>query len=174
MLKIRLHIGEAIPSDTELSASASRGVENLVIQHLREKNGRTEPNRYGLPKTNYWADAAKDVSSGASGNTAYVEIAKEGVALHYYGGTVWPKSGKKALALPIDPLVAGIWPSEYDQTPKHEKTFITPGGAVGDRDTGRILWILLPKATIKADPGVLPTDDEMTAAAENAIMEAMS
>lgn len=169
-MKLRLIDPERLIPDAHVAAEAAvRGVEALIIEHLRKKNDGTRPNRYGLPKSNYYADAAKNVEASVDGATVRVEIDHPGLAMHYEGGTVYPK--KKALALPIDPAVAGIWPSEYSQD---HKLFKTPGGALGDAETGKILYILLPKATIPADKSVLPTDEETLKTAEEAVWEAFS
>lgn len=169
-MKLRLIDPERLIPDAHVAAEAAvRGVEALIIEHLRKKNDGTRPNRWGMPKTNYYADAAKNVEASVDGATVRVEIDHPGLAMHYEGGTVYPK--KKALALPIDPAVAGIWPSEYS---RDHQLFKTPGGALGDADTGKILYILLPKATIPADPSVLPTDTEIFGAVEEALMEAVS
>lgn len=169
-MKLRLIDPESLIPDAHVAAEAAvRGVEALIIEHLRKKNDGTRPNRWGMPKTNYYADAAKNVEASVDGATIRVEIDHPGLAMHYEGGTVYPK--KKALAVPVDPAVAGIWPSEYS---RDHKLFKTPGGALGDADTGKILYILLPKATIPADPSVLPTDTEIFGAVEEALMEAVS
>lgn len=169
-MKLRLIDPERLIPDAHIAAEASvRGVEVLIIEHLRNKNDGTKPNRWGMPKTNYYADAAKNVEASVDGATVRVEIDHPGLAMHYEGGTVYPK--KKALALPIDPAVSGIWPSEYS---RDHKLFKTPGGALGDADTGKILYILLPKATIPSDQSVLPTDAEIFGAVEEALMEAVS
>ena len=169
-MKLRLIDPERLIPDAHVAAEASvRGVEVLIIEHLRKKNAGTQPNRYGLPKTNYYAEASNNVAAGVAGNKVNVEIDHPGLAMHYEGGTVYPK--KKALALPIDPAVAGIWPSEYSQD---HKLFKTPGGALGDAETGKILYILLPKATIPEDKTVLPDDAAIFNAVENALMEAVS
>ena len=158
-----------IPDGRMTAERAGMRVADLIIKHLRKKNDQTEPNKFGLPKTNYYADAAGTVQYETNGNKFEVSVGTDstdkdtpgiGIALHYHGGTVYPK--KKALAMPIDPAVAGIWPSEYGD---QHQLFFTPAGAVGDKDTGHILWFLLPKATIPADPTVLPTDDEICDAA---------
>lgn len=170
MLKLRLIDPEKlIPSAHVAAEAASRGIEVLIIGHLRKKNDATSP-RAGFPKSNYYAKASNTVSSRASGNVARVEVDYPGVAMHYEGGTVYPK--KKALAIPLDPAVAGIWPSEYAGM-GHE-LFKTPAGALGDRKTGQILWLLVPKATIPADPSVLPSDGQILSAAEDAVWEAVS
>lgn len=169
-MKLRLIDPERLIPDAHVAAEAAvRGVEALIIEHLRKKNDGTRPNRWGMPKTNYYADAAKNVEASVDGATVRVEIDHPGLAMHYEGGTVYPK--KKALAIPIDASVAGIWPSEYS---RDHQLFKTPGGALGDADTGKILYILLPKATIPADPSVLPTDTEIFGAVEEALMEAVS
>lgn len=169
-MKIRLIDPERLIPDAHVAAEASvRGVEELIIEHLRRKNAGTQPNRYGLPKTNYYAEASKNVAAGVSGNKVNVEIDHPGISLHYEGGTVYPK--KKALSVPVDPAVAGIWPSEYS---RDHQLFKTPGGALGDAETGKILYILLPKATIPEDKTVLPDDAAIFNAVENALMEAVS
>ena len=169
-MKLRLIDPERLIPDAHTAAEAAvRGVEVLIIDHLRNKNDGTQPNRYGLPKSNYYAEASNNVAAGVTGNKVNVEIDHPGISMHYEGGTVYPK--KKALALPIDPAVAGIWPSEYS---RDHKLFKTPGGALGDADTGKILYILLPKATIPEDKTVLPDDAAIFNAVENALMEAVS
>ena len=169
-MKLRLIDPERLIPDAHTAAEAAvRGVEALIIEHLRNKNDSTKPNRWGMPKTNYYADAAKNVEASVDGETVRVEIDHPGLAMHYEGGTVYPK--KKALAVPVDPAVAGIWPSEYS---RDHQLFKTPGGALGDAETGKILYILLPKATIPEDKTVLPDDAAIFNAVENALMEAVS
>lgn len=69
-----------------------------------------------FPKSNYYSESADSVTTKVSGDSATVSIEKEGAALHYYGGTVRPKRGK-ALAIPLDPDVASICPSELPKIP---------------------------------------------------------
>ena len=166
-----------IPGDRLTAERAGLRVADLIIRHLRKKNASTPTNPFGLPKTNYYDEASDTVQTETSGNKFTVSVGSDstdrnapgrGIALHYEGGTVYPK--KKALALPVDPSVAGIWPSEYSQG---HKLFKTPGGALGDSETGKILYILLPKATVPADPTVLPTDDEIADAATLGMSQVM-
>lgn len=160
-----------IPGDRLTAERAGLRVADLVIKHLRKKNGETKPSPFGLPKSNYYDEASDTVQTETSGNTFVVSVGTDstdrnapglGIALHYHGGTVYPTGGKKALAMPINQAVARIWPSEYSQS---HKLFKTPAGALGNAETGEILYILLPKATIPADPTVLPTDEEIADAA---------
>ena len=141
---------------------------------MRKKNDGTKPNRNGLPKTNYYAYAAKNVEASVDGATVRVEIDHPGLAMHYEGGTIYPK--KKALAIPI---VAGIWPREANAyANEDEYALIWPKnsshGFIKDVEQNQLLWLLIPKATITADKSVMPTDEETLKTAEEAVWEAFS
>lgn len=168
-----------VPGPRMTAEKAAVRVSQLIIRHLRKKNGQTKANPFGMPKTNYYDEASDTVQHETTAGGFSVSVGTDssdpkaparGIALHYYGGTVYPKNGKKNIALPIDPAVAGIWPSEYAQG---HRLFKTPGGALGDAETGKILYILLPHATIPADPTVLPTDEEICDAATLGVGQVM-
>ena len=181
-LDVKITLADLLPPAAVLAEAGARGVSNAVVRHLR----RRPANRRGFPSRGYWADAADSVSVlPSAGGTATVEISKEGAALHYEGGTVRPKDGGRALAIPLAAEVYGRKPSEWSGFRR--------GGEAGDddvlqlfwpknsrhgflkhRDTGDLLYLLVPKATIKADPSVLPSDGEMLDAAREGIMEAVS
>ena len=177
-MKLRLIDPEGLIPDAHIAAEASvRSVEALIIEHLRNKNDGTRPNRWGMPKTKYYAEASKNVEASVDGATVRVEIDYPGLAMHYEGGTVYPK--KKALAIPIDTSVAGIWPSEANAyANEDEYALIWPKnsshGFIKDVEQNQLLWLLIPKATIKADKSVLPTDEETLNTAEEAVWEAFS
>ena len=179
-MKLRLIDPERLIPDAHTAAEAAvRGVEALIIAHLRKKNDGTKPNRWGMPKTNYYAEAAneKNVEASVDGATVRIEIDHPGLAMHYEGGTVRPK--KKTLAIPIDPAVAGIWPSEANAyANEDEYALIWPKnsshGFIKDVEQNQLLWLLIPKATIPADKSVLPTDEETLKTAEEAVWEAFS
>lgn len=172
-------VRDAMPPDRDLLDAAARGMVVAVRRHLREKNSRTPP-KNGFPKSNYYAEAGDTARGSVEGGSAVVEVGPDdpngpgsGIALHYYGGTVYPK--KKALAIPISPAVAGIWPSEAGAFANEEEfAMIWPKnsahGFIKDAERNELLWLLVPKATIPADPDVLPTDDEMLSAAERAVL----
>ena len=167
-------------SQKDALEAAARGISNVVIRRLRDRNKHTSANRNGLPKSNYYAKAADSVTTVVSGSKAEVQIREPGIALHWKGGTVRPKPGKKALAIPVDPTVATIWPSEAggiatggsDDEPYR---LIWPKGSdhgwIKDTETNDLLWLLVPKVTIPANPETLPTVAEMGEAAEKAILE---
>lgn len=173
-MKLKLNVisaADTLPPVEELADAARYGVEVLIKNHLRSRNN-SRPPRGLMPKTNYYADAAESVTSATKNNQVEVTISQEGIALHYYGGTVLPK--KKALAIPLSPIVAGIWPSE---APGNLDLFWPKNSSHGflkDSNSSEILYLLVPKATIRADKNVLPTDEEFYSAAQEAILEAMS
>ena len=164
-----------IPEDwliTERAAAeaAAAGISQLVIDHLREKNSRTAP-KTGFRKTNFWSEVADSVTTSVKGNRGEITIEKEGAALHYFGGTVYPK--KKALAIPLSPLVQDIWPSEQPSGLELFWPKNSPHGFPKDKDTSELLYLLVSKATIPADKTVLPEDADILKAAEEAIWEAI-
>ena len=158
-----------LPADKVLAQAAGRGVSNAVKRHLveRDRIGRKD----GLPRTGYWGDAAADVTTAFDANRALVSIHKEGVALHYYGGVVYPVEAK-ALAIPKSPATAGKRPAEYDPD-RSKLALVWPEGArtgsLRDKETGETVYLLVSKATIKADKSVLPDDAALLDAAEKAM-----
>lgn len=156
-----------LPEKEMMMEAAARGLANLIRDHLFERNEASKA-RPGWPKSNYYADAAQSVSSTvAEGGAAVVSISKEGMALHYYGGIVKPKKAK-ALAIPLRPEVAGIWPSEYAGIGKVLFKIKKTGGkavlAARDENTGkgfRVLWLLMKSVEVKGDEKILPKRSEM-------------
>ena len=165
-------LADLLPPAREFAEAAAVAVLDKVKAHLVARNDATAPKR-GFPKSNYWGKAARSaVVEPGSGATVTVAIPQEGVALHYYGGTVLPK--KKALAIPIDPSVADIWPSEANALTDHIELMWPKNsehGFLKDAETGELLWLLVPKATIPADRSVLPDDDALGAAAASGVWE---
>jgi len=173
MLKIRVPPNQDfLPSDLAARQAAARGVHALVVQHLRDRNMSRPARENGMRHSNYWAVAA----DATTVRDNVIEISKEGAALHYYGGVVLPTGGRKALALPKHPKVGDQNPKEYDPGrtlmnlvwPKGEKT-----GQLRDAKTGELLYLLVSKAKIDPDTTVLPTDDAMVTAAQDAIFAEM-
>jgi len=164
---------DILASDHELAQAAGRGVSNIVKRHLVERDARGRSD--GLPRTGYYGDAAAGVTTEMDGNIAVVTIHKEGVALHYYGGVVYPTDGHKALAIPKSIQGAGKRPAEAD--PDHTKfALVWPkgktAGTLRDKETDEVVYLLVSKAKIKEDKTVLPTDAELESAGMSA-MEAI-
>ena len=164
---------DILASDHELAQAAGRGISNAVKRHLVERDARGRSD--GLPRTGYYGDAAGGVTTEVSGSRAVVTIHKEGVALHYYGGVVYPTEGHKALAIPKSIKGAGKRPAEADPDrtkfalvwPKGKTT-----GTLRDKETDEVVYLLVSKATIPEDKTILPTEDEMFEAGMSA-MEAI-
>lgn len=164
----------------ELSEAAARGIQQAIVKHLKAKPA----NRRGFPTSNYYADVADSVSVIAAGDHAAVEISKEGAALHYEGGTVRPKDGRGALAIPLAAQVYGKMPSEWSGFRRGDEPdeddvlqMIWPRnsnhGFLKDRDTGELLYLLVHEARIPRDPDFLPNDEALHAAGGEAIEEAL-
>ena len=158
-----------------------RALSNAVVRNFRRKN--QAGNAKGFPRSNFWQSAAESVTSAVEGDSMSATVRKEGVRLRWLGGVVRPKEGKKALAIPLDPAVAHIWPSEhagyatggdYDGGatslfwPKNSSH-----GFIKDNDTGDLLWMLVSKTTHKADPSVIPSEDELRGAIVRAMRRAI-
>ena len=163
---------DILASDHELAQAAGRGVSNAVKRHLVERDARGRSD--GLPRTGYYGDAASGVTTEVNGSRAVVTIHKEGVALHYYGGVVYPTDAK-ALAIPKSIQGAGKRPAEAD--PDHTKfALVWPkgktAGTLRDKETDEVVYLLVSKAKIKEDKTVLPTDAELESAGMSA-MEAI-
>ena len=163
-----------LPDDRTLAEAGARGMMNLIYSHLLRRNASAR-RRAGMPKSDYWADAADSMKVEAVGKVGVVTIDKEGAALHYYGGIVYPTGGRKSLAIPVHPAVWDQRPAEYDPSreklslvwPKGEKT-----GTLRDKETGEPYYILVAHATIPSDRSVLPTEEALLDAARTA-MEAV-
>lgn len=176
-----------ILDEPKAGSAMAEAVRDLVRRHFTNRSLHAAPSRFGIPPSGFWHKAAGTVKVASHrGLKAVISAGAEsdnpkepgqGIALHYYGGTVYPK--KKALAIPIDPSVAGIWPSEAGALANEgEYSIFWPKnsnhGFIKDNERGELLWMLLPKATIHADPTVLPTDAELSEVAMSAIWEAAS
>ena len=164
---------DVMPSEQELAQAAGRAVSSIVKNRLSERDHRGRSD--GLPRTGYYGEASNSVTTEISGKTALITIHKEGVALHYYGGVVYPTDGHKALAIPKVAAVAGKRPAEAD--PDRSKFAIVwpkgkTAGTLRDKETNEVVYLLVPKATIPEDKTILPTEDEMVDAGKSA-MEAI-
>lgn len=172
----------------KVGEAMGEAIRDAIRRHLIAKSNQTKPNRHGLPHTGYYHKAAgtvrvedfdetrAEIVVGADSEDS--NAPGQGLALHYYGGVVRPRSGKKALAIPIDPSVAGMWPSEVGAIASGDGLALiwpknSSHGFLKDNENGRLLWLLVRKAQIPADETVLPTAEELEEAASNAISEVM-
>ena len=177
MLKLTVKSPARLPdgmTSRKLSLAAAEGVQVSVVRHLRRRNSSAS-RRSGFTQSGYWLDAAASTTTAPAGDSAEVIIEKEGIALHYYGGTVHPVKGK-ALAIPIDPSVAGKNPRELNGL-ADSLALIWPKnsshGFLKGKDTSNLLYLLVDSTRHKADRSVLPEDGEMAAEAESAMANAI-
>ena len=162
-------------SDRLLAEAGARGISNALKRHFRARNDGSR-HRERMPRSNYWAHVRNSVQTASEGGRAIVSIDHEGVALHYFGGTVRPRQGKKALAIP---LVAGVWdqnPREFD--PSREKLVLVwpkgeKAGLLIDREKKQPTYLLVSKATHKADRTVLPPEESLVQAGLEAIYDSI-
>jgi hypothetical protein len=143
-----------------LLEGAQRAMTNTLVKHFRSKD-RSEPNAKGWTRSHWWNRVATSVTSRIEGESAVADIREPGVLLHWKGGTVKPKNGHKALAIPADSSVQGIWPSEHGR----EDTFLAwPKGksfgfiAKKGEKPLHVLWWLTGATHHEADPSVIPED----------------
>lgn len=139
-------------------------------------------NARGWPHSRFWERVASSVTSAAGDDGFSATITEPGVRLRWKGGEVRPREGKKALAIPVDPSVARIWPSEYggyatggDYDEGATSLFWPKNsshGFIKDNETGDILWMLVAKTTHKPDPSVIPSEDELRGAIVRAMRRA--
>ena len=160
-----------LPDTRTLAEAGAAGMMDLIYNHLIERNA-TSRHRAGMPKSDYWADAADSMQVNIEGSKGVVTVDKEGAALHYYGGIVYPTGGHKALAIPVHPAVWDQRPAEFD--PSREKlSLVWPKGSstgtLREKETGEPYYILVAHATIPADRSVLPTEDALLDAARTAM-----
>lgn len=155
---------------------SARAMTNTLVRHFRERN-RSRERKEGWPRSNYWAKAAESVTSEAGADRAVATVRKEGVRLHWLGGIVRPREGRRAVAIPNVPEVAGIWPSEYRGKQKSKPTFMVwkagaQSGFIAAREKGqkgfRVLWWLREETEHDPDPTVIPSAETFAKAVEKA------
>ena len=155
----------AVVAGRMIHSYIAAAVHVLVRNHLLSRNTRSGT-------SNYWAKAAEATSYEADDATARVIIRHPGIAWHRWGGTIKAKPGK-AIAIPLRTEVKGIWPSE--KFPNRGDAFVyrRRGKAFLAAREGtalRIFYLLVKSVTKPApDPSVLPTDAQISTAAQNAI-----
>lgn len=140
-------------------------VAERIREHLRVKN--QEPNKLNAPKTNFYAQARDATFTEVSETDAIIYIAKDGIRQRYFGGTINPVKAK-ALTIPVHPAAHGRTAREFGG----ELRFIAinRGNLIGLLKAGEdaaapVLFLLVKQVKQDPDPTVLPTDDQLRAAA---------
>ena len=132
-----------------------RSAANVVKDHFVSLD---RARHRGTAPFHFYGKAARATHHGVSGGKACVSIDHEGLALRRYGGTVVPRKAKW-LTIPVADEAHGKRVREFGD----EVTWIinqrkgTGVVLLGEK----VLYALTKKTTHKADPSVLPTDNEI-------------
>lgn len=190
-LSVTIEIGAGADSERELArriaalesgrlnAQIGRGVGNLMAQHFFHLDGK-RANALGGKRTNFYADAAKAVSSRGDAEGAVVTVAQQGIAQRIYGGVIRPRAGKY-LTIPAHAEAYGRRAREFGNLEFRSigngrgMLFVNPNKearskfkrnarveAAGDGRLKVMYW-LVPQAVQKADPDVLPGESAIRA-----------
>ena len=149
---------------------AAQGLRMRIRKHLAA--AERKPNKNNWPKTHWFARARDRVAAISLPNGAAVSIDFPGFAMRYTGdpGTVRPVNVKN-LAIPIHPMAYGKRPREFEDlvfVPVNRGRtvgLLSMRVEVGKSHTWINLFRLVKFVKTKADPSILPTDEEMSEAA---------
>jgi len=162
-------------------------------EHFTARN--SEPNKMGGAKTGFWKDVARATAvTAVNAAGAVVSVAEERFRIHFYGGTIKPKTAK-FLTIPLIPGARGKFARDYERT-TGRKLFSLPGVNVlfeKNKDTPdrtlvgeekartrvkgvrksiglrartplRAVYALAKSSTIRRDPDAIPPVDKLAAA----------
>ncbi|MCB1205208.1 MAG: hypothetical protein KDN18_13185 [Verrucomicrobiae bacterium] len=167
----------------ELHDAMGGAVRKAAADHLRTTKNS--------PNTGWWGRAARMISHTATATEATVIFNQRGVALRFHGGTVRQKPGGPLLTVPFEtvPIVDGTRKAARMMGPLKflparrparkgvvgvlvEGEHFTPtrGKNKGQQGTrakkgGQLYYTLMTETTHDPDPTVLPTTEELLAAA---------
>lgn len=168
----------AIAGNSKANAEAGRAAANLIREHFRQRNLSIKRPE-GRKSSNYWGNAAEAISSDADSQAAYVHIRHPGIALHYYGGTVYPRNADN-LCIPLRNELYGVWPSEAFQSGE-DKTFKwtnkkTGKAFIATSEDGKLTlhYLLLKSTEHTPDRSVLPAEQDLLDAAARSLHALLS
>lgn len=150
-------VGRELLDVQRVGLAAAGGVRRCVSAHLRGRGG-----------LKFWRAASERVEVEPTAEGADVAIYQRGVALRYYGGTVRPKAGHKALAIPTEKGPRDTWPYEMPGLVFRRVSRKWPHLVrllVHKDKPEEPLYRLVNETQHKADPGVMPTEEQMMKAA---------
>lgn len=140
----------------------------IVVQDHFAKFAMGNRNRFGRPST-FWRRMRGATRAESTASAAAVVMERE-VALRRFGGTIRPTGPRKALTIPVSPRAYNRKAASFDglffvKPKKNGNVFLARKGRKGAIE---LMYLLLPKATIKPNPDVLPTDVQLTDAVKEA------
>lgn len=167
-------LGVELKQPQEGMMIAARAVDNSLKKHFRQKN--QAPNDRGFTKQNFWGQIRESVVTLKDGNdSAIVQINDPRINPHIFGAVITPKRAK-ALAIPVVNEAYGLRPATFDNLVAIKTGKKSAGGrAIGvlakvnpGSKILQVMYVLVKRTIIKADPTALPTDEELQAAAGKA------
>jgi hypothetical protein len=160
----------AIGAKEALHKVAAASVSILVRGWLLSRNTRSIT-------SNYWSKAAEATTHESDATSARVIIRHPGVGWHRYGGTIRAKPGK-ALAIPLQSAVKGMWPSEAFPNKGDAFIYRSKKGhvflAAREGKALRIFYLLLKSVSKSADSTVLPDSATIASTAASSIRSFLS
>ncbi len=164
--------------DGSVEEAMGKGATNAVKSHLFKINS-SRPNKLGGQRTNFYSDAAKSTSFTFKPGSVEINVNKVGIRQRVEGGTIRPVN-KKFLTIPAVAEAHGRQASEFKlnlaTNSKGEPYALVDRGtggfsrkkrkfmSVGSTE-GRVIFWLAKQAVQKADPSVMPTEEEVSKAA---------
>lgn len=173
--------------DRSLSGAAEHAlrpaVTGVVVQRYEQLGQKV--NRLGGQRTYFWQQAASATTSAVKGTTVTVTTAHRGVALHLYGGTVKPKGTSEITGKPIRFLTIPAIAAAHGKTAATLRAmgvtlYAARGGlreqlgAQRNAQTDPLWFRFARSVTIKPNPAVLPSNDEIAEAAWHGLGEFFS
>ncbi len=174
---------------TPLLETATRGVQRAVSRHI-ERMGTTRhrtANSLGAEPTGHYERAAADVTSEVDGNVGVVTIPIAGISRAFHEVTIRPGPGKKALTIPIAAESYGVRVVEMQSAGWSIFRPPAKGAKMTSRDPRRFseyknilmgsagggapvpLYALVAVVRQPQDRTLLPSDEELDAAAEDGV-----
>lgn len=154
-----------------INRAAGYEVYILIRSHLRliGLNRHTTANYLGAKPTKFWSTTARAVSFASATRDGFeIGVPNPAIGQAFHDVTIRPKKAK-ALTIPISALSYGKTVYELS---RRFKIFRPKGKSVLCAQRGRgkdkklvPLFILVKQVTLRRDPSLLPSDDELNAAA---------
>ena len=167
----------ALKDRSGLHRAMAKGGRELVQGHFA-KFAMGNRNRFGRPST-FWKRMRGATRDESSAQSAAVVMERE-VALRRFGGTIRPTGTRKMLSIPVDPRAYRKKATSFDGlfVVKFKKGTKQGGGKgsvflvrKGRKGALELMYLLTPKATIKPNPDVLPSDAALADAVKEAATE---
>lgn len=176
--------GMAGITPAQVAAGMADTVNDAFVAHFTKLQA-TRPNKLGGKRTNYWAECARSTKTTPTGSEVQVVVSQEGIRRHYKGGPPIKPSGRtsevtgnpiRALTIPIHPAAHGVTVAGLQKSlgvKMYRDGRVLKAQVGQERQESDPAYFALTKQ-VKAsdgDPTVIPSNDTIFKAAENAVAE---